>query len=405
MKSLTSAIASGVVAALLLGAAGLTPAAAEQDESLGGDATARFEESVKFYTAGDPQSVLDLATSGLEYASDGGLTDALSDPEAMMPDASGEFGLGVAGADDSHIVDGATVYTDVDADLDMVHQEFDDSERIISILGSDAAPTVQRYSLDLPESASMEMEEDGSISIYADVVHEIPVAGEEERIDYAVEQIMGADDLTFDDLDDLDDLTEEQIDALAAIPDPETTEVSTTELVGEVQAPWAVDANGNELETRFEIDGNVLSQEVSTTDSTAFPVVADPSIVWWIQKVTGCLVGVATIVAFGPAKVATVAAKVYKILKYGKTSKLKAAFSNWKYLSKNGKKPLSLIANNMKKFATDVKSTKGNFKKSWARMSGTKTGHQVKSLLINSGTTVIDLVGIRSCYDLYKQVR
>lgn len=294
------------------------------------------------------------------------------------------------------------MYTGVDTDLDMVHQEFDDSERVISILGSSAAPTIQNYELDLPESAFMEMEEDGSVSIYADVVYEIPVAGEDERIEDAVEEIIGADNLTFE---DLDNLSEEQIDALAAIPDPETTEVSSTELIGEVQAPWAVDADGNELKTRFEIDGNTLSQGISTTDSTAFPVVADPSIVWWVQKVTGCLAGVATMVAFGPAKVATVAAKVYKLLKYGKSSKLKAAFSNWKYLSKNGKNSLSLIAKHLKKFATDVKSTKGNFKKSWARMSGTKTGHQVKSLLINSGTTVIDLVGLRSCYDIYKQVR
>lgn len=404
MKSLTGAIASSLVATLLVGAAGLTPAAAEQNEPLGGDATQRFEESVEAYTVGDPQSVLDLATSGLEYASDRDLADNLSDAEPV-PDASGEFGLDVVGAEDSHVVDGATVYTDVDTDLDMVHQEFDDSERIISILGSSAAPTVQSYELDLPESAFMEMEEDGSVSIYADVVYEIPVAGEDERIEDAVEQIIGTDNLTFEDLDDLDNLSEEQIDALAAIPDPETTEVSSTELIGEVQAPWAVDADGNELETRFEIDGNTLSQEISTTDNTAFPVVADPSIVWWVQKVSGCLAGVATMVAFGPAKVATVAAKVYKILKYGKSSKLKAAFSNWKYLSKNGEKPLSLIAKHLKKFATDVKSTKGNFKKSWARMSGTKAGHQVKSLLINSGTTVIDLVGLRSCYDIYKQVR
>lgn len=404
MKSLTGAIASSVVAALLVGAAGLTPAAAEQNEPVGGDATQRFEESVETYTGGDPQSVLDLATSGLEYAADGDLADNLSDAEPV-PDASGEFGLDVVGAEDSHVVDGATVYTGVDNDLDMVHQEFDDSERVISILGSSVAPTVQNYELDLPESAFMEMEEDGSVSIYADVVYEIPIAGEDERIEDAVEQIIGTDNLTFEDLDDLDNLSEEQIDALAAIPDPETTEVSSTELIGEVQAPWAVDADGNELETRFEIDGNTLSQEISTTDDTAFPVVADPSIVWWVQKVTGCLAGVATMVAFGPAKVATVAAKVYKLLKYGKSSKLKAAFSNWKYLSKNGKKPLSLIAKHLKKFATDVKSTKGNFKKSWARMCGTKTGHQVKSLLINSGTTVIDLVGLRSCYDIYKQVR
>lgn len=84
MKRLTGAIASSVVAALLVGAAGLTPAAAEQNEPLGGDTTQSLEESAEAYTVGDPQSVLDLATSGLEYAADGGLADIMSDAEPVV---------------------------------------------------------------------------------------------------------------------------------------------------------------------------------------------------------------------------------------------------------------------------------------------------------------------------------
>lgn len=45
---------------------------------------------------------------------------------------------------------------------------------------------------------------------------------------------------------------------------------------GGVAAPWAKDANGAEVETSYSVDGNTLTQHVSATADTEFPVVADP---------------------------------------------------------------------------------------------------------------------------------
>ncbi|KQR39785.1 MULTISPECIES: hypothetical protein [Microbacterium] len=57
-----------------------------------------------------------------------------------------------------------------------------------------------------------------------------------------------------------------------------------------VAAPWATDANGNPVETRYEIRGDELFQIVVADDSTSYPVVADPSWQWygpiWGMKLT-----------------------------------------------------------------------------------------------------------------------
>lgn len=47
-----------------------------------------------------------------------------------------------------------------------------------------------------------------------------------------------------------------------------------------IGAPWAKDANGNDVATRYEVSGNTLTQVVDFTAATAFPVVADPTVTW-----------------------------------------------------------------------------------------------------------------------------
>jgi hypothetical protein len=50
-------------------------------------------------------------------------------------------------------------------------------------------------------------------------------------------------------------------------------------LIGVFSAPWAYDANGTIVPTRFEIEGNQLVQVVDhTAGSYSYPIVADP---WW----------------------------------------------------------------------------------------------------------------------------
>lgn len=47
-------------------------------------------------------------------------------------------------------------------------------------------------------------------------------------------------------------------------------------IVGGVAPAWAVDANGNEVDTYYEVVGNVLRQIVNHHEGVAYPVVADP---------------------------------------------------------------------------------------------------------------------------------
>lgn len=53
---------------------------------------------------------------------------------------------------------------------------------------------------------------------------------------------------------------------------------SDGELVGGIEAPWAVDAKGNRVPTSYSVEGNVLKQEIETDKTTSFPVVADPTV-------------------------------------------------------------------------------------------------------------------------------
>nr|WP_245993025.1 hypothetical protein [Xylanimonas allomyrinae] len=43
-----------------------------------------------------------------------------------------------------------------------------------------------------------------------------------------------------------------------------------------VAAPWAADANGDDVPTSFRVEGSALVQDVDLSDVAAFPVVADP---------------------------------------------------------------------------------------------------------------------------------
>ncbi|MGO4593862.1 hypothetical protein AB4Z18_08570 [Leifsonia sp. 2TAF2] len=47
-----------------------------------------------------------------------------------------------------------------------------------------------------------------------------------------------------------------------------------------VAPPWAKDAEGNPVPTRYELNGNTLTQVVDFDAHTAFPVVADPAVTW-----------------------------------------------------------------------------------------------------------------------------
>jgi hypothetical protein len=50
-------------------------------------------------------------------------------------------------------------------------------------------------------------------------------------------------------------------------------------VLGTFAPPWATDASGASLETRYQVRGSTITQVIDVTERTRFPVVADP---WWI---------------------------------------------------------------------------------------------------------------------------
>jgi len=56
---------------------------------------------------------------------------------------------------------------------------------------------------------------------------------------------------------------------------------ATSDPIAYVSAPWAQDATGAAVPTRYELSGTTLTRIVDFTSSTAFPVVADPQFVWY----------------------------------------------------------------------------------------------------------------------------
>lgn len=77
---------------------------------------------------------------------------------------------------------------------------------------------------------------------------------------------------------------------LQALPDGSVAVVNPAgrgNLVARIEKPWAKDATGATVSTRYEVNGDVLTQVVTPTATTQFPVVADPSVVskWYGKQV------------------------------------------------------------------------------------------------------------------------
>jgi len=79
-------------------------------------------------------------------------------------------------------------------------------------------------------------------------------------------------------------------------------------IVGIIDAPWAKDANGNDVDTYYSLSGNTITQVVNFTENNAFPIVADPT-AWEITKCVGAITW-----AIGSGVFA--AAKLLKVKKY-----------------------------------------------------------------------------------------
>ncbi len=308
-----------VMLALVFSLAGFGPAQAQPDEvpvDASGVVAAQidlgdFESAVEAFDSGDAEAAAELAAivapqTGVDF-DDSELVSLSSDGELVLEDETGlSMGLSFKGSTVApEIVGGAAVATGVDTDLDVVSRATSDGAQIVAVLGSKDAPNEIPFNLDLPAGATLAPQADGSILIV------VPV--EDERAEAAIPEVL-LDNVSAE--GQSGELTDEQIELIAAIPEIKTEEVIQSQPIAEIESPWAVDADGNPIETHFELDGDALTQVIEINGETVFPVVADPTVTASVWQIGTC-VG-----AIGYLLVSTYlsAAKILKIKKYIKSA-------------------------------------------------------------------------------------
>ena len=89
-------------------------------------------------------------------------------------------------------------------------------------------------------------------------------------------------------------------------------------MVGFLETPWAVDAAGQDVPTRFTVHDNIVTQEVDLSDPyIQYPVVADPDMWSVIMTAAGCAVEIVGMVLVG-AKAVQLLLKAERIVKAAK---------------------------------------------------------------------------------------
>ncbi|MER6571340.1 DUF2599 domain-containing protein [Streptomyces sp. NPDC001093] len=131
------------------------------------------------------------------------------------------IGLPGSGSGDAAVAsDGTITYQNAAPATDLAVQPLDQSVRLETVVRDGTAPTRYTYPVSLPAGATMAVQDDGSVLI------------------------SGTDGTS----------------------------------LGAFAAPWAKDANGKDIPTRYEVQGDSLVQVIdhTTTADIAYPVVADP---------------------------------------------------------------------------------------------------------------------------------
>jgi len=165
-----------------------------------------------------------------------------------------------------------------------------------------------------------------------------------------------------------------------------------------LDAPWAVDASGTEVDTHFIFEANQITQVIDTRGAQ-FPIVADPSFWWYAGKAVGCIASIGAL-ALGAAKLAQIGAKVFNLLKNAKSgTKLYKAFTQWKKLGSSNGARLKALLSAIKSFASAV--AKHGFSKAKEKILAAGGRNKAGLLFIISGAGVVsDVIGVSDCVSL-----
>ncbi|MFI7132100.1 hypothetical protein ACIBQ1_40940 [Nonomuraea sp. NPDC050153] len=139
-----------------------------------------------------------------------------------------DIGIGMPEADGagSQPLPGLVTYAAKQPSVAYAHQRTGQIARALTIIKNASAPTEYRFPISAPEGSMLEVEDDdGTVLIYQDDIY-----------------------------------------------------------IGEIDLPWAKDANGNPVPTSYRVEGMTLIQTVNHAGA-AYPVVADPALKlqceWW----------------------------------------------------------------------------------------------------------------------------
>ncbi|WP_432020964.1 DNRLRE domain-containing protein [Streptomyces sp. 1222.5] len=112
--------------------------------------------------------------------------------------------------------------------------------------------------------------------------------------------------------------------------------------IGFFEAPWATDAAGNDVPTRYEVKDGYLAQTVDFTAATAFPVVIDPGFWSTAWKVTKCAASVASFIygftPQGSSKKVITAVRLVKKVGFKKTANIIRTYLKRHKLTTDGRK-------------------------------------------------------------------
>lgn len=220
--------------------------------------------------------------------------------------------------------------------------------------------SVTGVSIGLPAEASTsdaEITTDGVVSYAGEEEGDASVAivatGERTRILTVIPDVAAPTEYTYPVSDATPVLREDgSVDllGLSATWGPDGTLTTTSDsLLGRIATPWATDATGKSVPTHFEIRGGSVVQVIDVDETTAFPVVADPDVWWWIGTAATCAAQVAALIVAW-AKLPTIIAKANKIIK--SSSKLTAAVNKLGGLKKAIEAIKQYVANKSKLTST-----------------------------------------------------
>jgi len=170
------------------------------------------------FAASDGQAV--SSTGGMRIESPEYATSPISvRGDGLDLNISLPYGQNVEAAE---LVDGNVVYTTKDDSPSFVVQALPSAIRVMAVLNSPESPRELPFDLGLAQGVSLQVETDGSVSA-------------------------------------------------SASSDGVTVSVKALE------APWAVDGNGNRVATHYRVEGSTVTQIISPDAKAVYPITADPT--------------------------------------------------------------------------------------------------------------------------------